>query len=622
MLKKTIKDKDNSLSFDTNKLKVFPTTSGVYLMKNKDGKILYIGKAKNLRVRIKQYFTKRSDNRVMVPYLTKQIDSIDTILVSSEKEALLLENNLIKKHQPKYNALLKDDKRYFSVMINKKHNWPMAKVVRFSGKPIHGNLYFGPYTNGYAAKQTLELLRNLFPLRQCSNAELKNRSRPCILYEIDKCIAPCTKKCTKKEYDKHVNSVINFLSGHSSFVVKDLKAKMKKASDDCNFEKANRLYKMIKYIESTLEKQKVEKVGFGDIDVLAIYRKKESASLTQLLFREGKLIASNTHFFSHNAQNDEELISSFILQHYQDITNYPKEIILPCALKENENLSTIISKNHKHLISLKTPKKGNKLSLVAMAQANAESKFKQEKEIENKNEQILVSIEEKFHLINYPERIECFDNSNISGDEPVSSMVVFSNGKADKKRYRKYALKNTKPSDDYGALKEVLKRRYIRAIKEDNLPDLILIDGGFAHLKLAMKIIKELNITSIDLIAISKEKGRHDKGLREEKIFLGMKNEPIFLKPNSPILFFLQNIRDEAHRFAITFQRVRRKKKSLKSKLETIPGIGPVKQKRLLRHFGSVKRIFAATPEEWKQVPSITKKDVEMLKKYQSRLDH
>jgi excinuclease ABC subunit C len=602
------------MPFDPSHLKNFPTLPGVYLMKNEEGKVLYVGKAKNLQARVKQYFTPGRDGRVMVPYLTSQVEEIDTVVVTSEKEALILENNLIKQHRPKYNALLKDDKTFFSLMINHKHQWPMIRVVRFKGKPPAGNLYFGPYAHGFAARQTLEFLRHLFPMRQCSDRELVSRTRPCILYDLKRCIAPCVNKCTKEEYDHLVEQVIQFLRGASGAILKELKRAMEEAAANLEFEKANRYYQMIQYIEKTLEKQKVEKAGLADSDVIGIYREGERVALSQLIFREGKLLNSHDRFFPRIAQSESELLSSFIVQTYVEQELLPHEIILPVELKEKESLSQVISANKKRKVELLFPRRGGKKSLVEMAEANAKARFAREKDEEMQKEQVLIAMEEAFHLINYPERIECFDNSNISGTEPVSAMVVFSDGERDTKHYRKYTLRQAAPSDDYGALKEVLQRRYKRAKEEDNLPDLILIDGGKGHLNLALSILWELDVSTVDLIAIAKEEGKHGKGMTAEQIFLPEAKEPLILKPNSPLLFFLQRVRDEAHRFALTFQRQRRGKKSLASALNTLPGIGPIKRKRLLRHFGSVKRILEATPDDLKEVKGISKRDIETLR--------
>lgn len=601
------------MPFDPNRLKQFPSLPGVYLMKDEAGRILYIGKAKNLKSRLRQYFVPGRDGRLMVPYLTSHIEEVDTIVVTSEKEALLLENNLIKKHQPKYNALLKDDKTFFSLMINHKHKWPMIRVVRFKGKPPSGNLYFGPYADGYAARQTLELLRSLFPLRQCSDRELEMRTRPCILYEMKRCIAPCVGKCSKEEYNKHVERVIQFLKGHDSAILKDLKAEMLQAAEDLEFEKAASLLHTIQAIEKTLEAQRVEKAGSTDLDAIGLFRDKERAVVTQMIFREGKLIASYDRLFRQNAQDDKELLTSFLLQHYGEKEFLPPMILLPIDLEEKHTLGELFSEGKIRKTTLTVPKKGDKAVLVKLANINAEAKLKKEKEQQNEKEQILAEMEEAFHLNNYPARIEIFDNSSLGGREPVSAMVAYTNGEKDRARYRKFAIREAAPSDDYGALQEVLRRRYRNAKEEEQLPDLILIDGGKGHLKVALDVLEELDVSTVDVVSIAKEEGRHDKGLTAEQIFVPYQKEPILLKPHAPLLFFLQQLRDEAHRFAITFQRQRRKKAVFASALDTLPGIGPVKKQRLLKHFGSLKRILEASEGEWKAVKGIGEKEVKAL---------
>ncbi len=601
------------MKFDPSSLSRYPKDPGVYLMKNGEGVIIYVGKANSLKVRLKQYFG-GSDGRAIIPLLLDQIASIDTIIVSSEKEALLLENTLIKKHQPKYNALLKDDKTYCSLAINYKHRWPMVRIVRYKGKPPPDALYFGPYTNGHAARQTVDLIRHLFPLRQCSDRELVNRSRPCILYELKQCLAPCVSKCTKEEYDTVVQRVIHFLRGHDSIVVQELKEEMEKAIEDLEFERAETIHLALKNIEATLEKQNVEKARGEDLDVIGLFRLGSDVVLTQVFFREGKIIGKEDHFFDHNAQEDEELLSSFLLQEYQDLASLPKEILIPYEVPESETIASLLSEGKKRSVEIHVPLRGNKKSLLEIARKNAEAHFQRAKEHQSTNEQLLMALEEKCQLTNYPERIECFDNSNISGTEPVSAMVVFTAGQKDTKRYRKYKIKTADPSDDYGALREVLTRRYAKAIEEDDLPDLLLIDGGKGHLQIAVDVLKQLNIITVDVISLAKEEGKHTKGMTAERIFLQQEEYPLLLRPHSPLLLFLQQIRDEAHRVAISFHRQRRSKKSLSSALDTIPGIGPIKRKRLLSHFGSMKRILEASEDEWKKVPGITKRDIETLK--------
>lgn len=606
--------------FNVDELKRFPNEPGVYLMKNQEGKILYVGKAKNLRTRVKQYFLLRGDGRPAIPYLISQIAVIDTIVVTSEKEALILENNLIKKHQPKYNALLKDDKTFFSLAINHKHPWPMIRVVRYKGKPPSDALYFGPFTNGHAARQTLELLRHLFPLRQCSDKELVNRTRPCILYELKRCVAPCVAKCTKKEYDTFVQRVINFLRGHDFAIVKELKEEMEAAAEKLEFEKANTLLQTLQHIEETLETQRVQKAGSEDLDVIGFKRIHDEVVVTQLFYREGKLMGMHDHLFLHNAQDDEELLSSFLVQHYGQVHDAPHAILIPFDLPDAETVAILLSEGKKRKIEIHFPKRGDKKALLEMAERNAEIKFQREKEVKNQKEQLLIAMEETFHLTNYPERIECFDNSNISGSEPVSAMIAYTAGQKDSKRYRKYKIQQASASDDYGALQEVLTRRYKRALQEDDLPDLIIIDGGRGHLNCALQVLRKLDISTVDVISLAKEEGKHTRGITRERVFLLHQAEPILLKPDSPLLLFLQQIRDEAHRAAITFQRRRLSKRSLGSALDTIPGIGPVKKQRLLRHFGSLKRIREASMEELQEVKGITKRDLVTLVEWKKNL--
>jgi excinuclease ABC subunit C len=599
------------MPFDPKQLDVFPLQPGVYLMKNASGRIIYVGKAKQLKNRLKQYFSSSGDTRPMVPLLTAQITHIDTIIVSSEKEALLLENTLIKRHLPKFNALLKDDKTFISLMINNRHRWPMIRLIRYKGKPKENGLYFGPYTNAFAARQTFELLTHLFPLRQCSDEELKRRTRPCLLYSIKRCIAPCVEKCTKEEYDGFVEGAIKFLKGQNKEIVKKLYDDMEEASAQMEYEKAADLLRTIRQIEHVIEShQIVVKAAAKDCDALAIYRQADEVILMQLLFREGNLIGSEHYSFSNVVEDDAELLESFILQHYKEQQTLPTEILLPFPLDRADLLSEILYDAHKKKIHIFTPQKGDKHALVDLAFQNAQATFQQEKNQQELKEKMLIDLQEKLKLNRYPKRIECFDASNISGSNLVACMVAFTDGEKDRKRTRLFKIKNINQSDDYGALHQVLSRRLIRAKDEDDLPDLIIIDGGKGQLNVALDVFKELDIATVDAISVAKEKGRHDKGMTEERIFLPHHKEPLHLHPRSPLLFLLQKIRDEAHRKAIGFQQLRRKKSSLASSLDEIPGIGEIKRKRLLRHFGSLARIHNATPDELSQIKGLTKKDI------------
>ncbi len=591
----------------------FPTSPGVYMMKGEKGSILYIGKAKDLRARLKQYFMAGGDGRRIIPFLISKVQEVETILVQSEKEALLLENNLIKQHQPKYNALLKDDKTYIALKIATKMAWPKIELIRYRHKPAADSLYFGPYTSAYAAYSTLDLLHRLFPLRQCSNQEFARRTRPCILYDMKRCLGPCVNKCTKEEYDQLVDKTVKFLKGQDKMVVKDLQQEMQRAAEALEFEKAGAILKKIKQIEKTVEAQHVDKPLGIDTDVLAIYRQGEEVILSQLLIRSGKLMGSHHYDFANIAEDDSELFETFLLQHYTKLQAIPHEIILPLALEAKDMLAELLSVGKKRKVMLLTPQKGEKRKLIEMAVANAESAFKQRKDKTAILEKTLLEMQESLHLINYPKRIECFDNSNISGTEPVSAMITFTNGLKDKSHYRKYKIKSVAGPDDYATMQEVLTRRYKKGKEENDLPDLLVIDGGKGHLNVALKVLAEQNIITIDVISVAKEQGRHDKGITAEQVFLPHAKEAILLKHTSPILFLLQQLRDEAHRFALTFHRGRRSKNLIKTALEDIPGIGPTKGKALLRHFGSVKKIAEASEEQLLQVPGINQANIKAL---------
>lgn len=603
------------MPFDTSKLASFPTLPGVYLMKNRVGAILYVGKAKNVRQRVRQYFA-GGDEREMVPFLLPLIEQIDVIVVNSEKEALLLEINLIKQHRPKYNALLKDDKTFIALKVNPKQEWPRVDLVRYRGQPKADGLYFGPYPSAFAARNTLDLLQKVFPLRQCSDQEFARRTRPCILYDMKRCIAPCVHLCTKAQYDALVNQIIQFLRGEDEEVINNLQTQMQKAADALEFERAAEILKMIQQIERTVEKQHVDRPLGISGDVLGIYRQGDEVMLSLLNFHAGRLLGSSNHHFSRIAEDDPELLSTFILQHYQFQTTLPRLILLPNHLEDEEALSEILSANMSYKVQLLTPVKGDKRQLIEMAKLNAEAAFKKEKDANAIRERTLSEMQQKLRLTRYPEKIECFDNSHLSGDEPVAALVAFKNGEKVTSSYRRYKLRSIDPSDDYGAMHEVLSRRFRDWKDQEDLPDLIIIDGGKGHLNIALKVLHELNIISVDVIGLAKEEGRHDKGTTAEQIFLPNVKDPIIFPKHSATLFFLQKIRDEAHRFAITFQKHRRSKKLIRSGLESIPGIGPAKRKALLRYFGSLKQIGEATPDELKKVKGITEANIEAIRRY------
>jgi excinuclease ABC subunit C len=584
------------MNFD---LKNFPQYSGVYIMKNENGEVLYVGKAKNLRKRLQQYFT-NTDTRASIAILMPQVKDIETIVVNNEKEALLLENNLIKNHHPKYNILLKDDKTFIAILITN-HFWPRIKTIRNKNKKE--GLYFGPYTDSEAAKKTLELILKFFPIRQCSDNDFATRKRPCILYDMKKCIAPCVNKCSHAEYMENVHQAILLLEGHNKEIIKVLKKKMTIASDDLDFEKAQKYLKLIKQLEHIAEEQNVENINASSLDVYGYFQKDDLLVIVILFYRENKLIGHKDFSFSLNFATAEEAFNSFLLQYYanRDNTTLPKEILLPFS--GYTHLHEILK------IKITHPQKGKKLKLLELANKNANVIYEKQKEIKIKNKGKLLALQNCLKLTNYPKSIYCFDNSSFGGKDFVSAAVCFYDGEKSTKEYRLFKIKGEK-KDEFSSLKEVL----LRFFKRDPVCDLLLIDGGRAQLNTALNILKEQNINDIDVIAICKEDSRHDKGLTNEKLFSPIFTGPLILDKKDEVLLFLQKIRDEAHRFAISFHRKKQKERLFASELDTLRGIGPKKRRALLRVFKSIDNIKRASTEELKKVNGITESDIIRLK--------
>jgi len=442
---------------DIKSLNKLPSKFGVYIMKDINKKILYVGKATNLKTRIKQYFLGK-DTRASVSFLIDQVDSIETIIVSNDKEALILENTLIKKHQPKYNILLKDDKTYVSIEINTSHKWPMIKLLRLKAQPKDKNLHFGPYTNVGAAKSIRNLLYKLFPLRQCSDHELQNRSRPCILYDIKKCIAPCVNKCTKKEYDSLVEKIISFLKGKDKSIIKDLSNKMKNASKNLEYEKAHTYLSLINQIKHLMQEQFVDILSTKNSDIIGFYKSGHTLMIVKLIFINGRLTQSEHFSFFEIASPIEEIIESFILQDYLKKPTTAKEIIVPIKLFHKKNIEAILQKNHKNL-KITYPLKGKKKELINLAIKNAKSLFIQEKDLRSLKEKQLLELQEILHLTNFPSHIVCFDTSNISGTTSVGAMATFIDGKKDKSKTKLFKIQ-TQKKGDVAAFEEILYRHF------------------------------------------------------------------------------------------------------------------------------------------------------------------
>lgn len=599
------------------KLNYLPESPGVYLMKDKTGEIIYIGKAKNIKKRVKQYFNNNSDNRVTIPFLLSQITTIDTITVRNEIEALILENNLIKKHQPKYNILLKDDSSFFNLVINKKELWPKIYLERSKNLQQSNNhkLIFGPYPKAEEAKQLLNSILKLFPLRTCSNKEFENRSRPCILFDMKKCLGPCVQLCSHQEYTDVLENVILLLKGKNSSVLANLKQQLNNSIKEEKFEISAKIYKTIQLFKEQIKNQEVDNLPLQSTDILGFYHENNQIALSILSIQQGKLLNKYQTLFFKTIQTKEEIISSFIIQYYNNLSSHPKEILIPFHINSNLIQATLYSLTKKK-IKILVPKQKLKQSLINLAENNAKNFLNQKINNLNNNSNLLSQLFEVCQLQNYPIDIDCFDTSHLFGEDPVGVCINISNGIFNKKNYRKFSIKTSFTQNDHAMLEEVITRCYKQ--KKTKLPDLIIIDGGKGHLKTAYKTLKKLEITNIDLIALSKENQKHNKSLVQEKVFIQKSPFLLDLPIESPLLFFLQRIRDEAHRFAIHFHKTQRNKNILTSNIK-ITGIGLKKTKALLHHFGSWDNVFQASYSNLISIPGINAKDALNIIKYRNK---
>ena len=603
------------MTYSELKLNNLPENPGVYLMKDNSNTIIYVGKSKNIKKRVKQYFNKNSDNRITIPFLISQITAIDTIIVRNEIEALILENNLIKKYKPKYNILLKDDSSFFNLVINKEELWPKIYLERSKNlqKSNNHKLVFGPYPKAEEAKQLLNSILKLFPLRTCSNKEFAKRSRPCILFDMKKCLGPCVQLCSHQEYTDVLENAILLLQGKNSFVLANLKQQLNNSIQEEKFEVSAKIYKTIQLFKELIKNQEVDNLPLKATDVLGFYEEGNQIALSVLSIQQGKLLNKYQTFFFKTIQTNEEIISSFIMQYYSTLSSYPIEILIPFYINSKlikASLYSLIKKK----INIVFPKQKLKQSLISLATNNAKNFLNQKtNNFNNDNSNLLPQLFELCQLQNYPTDIECFDISHISGKNPVGVCIHIKNGIFNKKNYRKFLIKTNHTQNDHAMLEEIIIRRYTQ--EKTKIPDLIIIDGGTGHLETAYKALEKLLITNIDLIALSKENQKHNKSLVQEKIFIKEKSFPLNLPIEYPILLFLQIIRDEAHRFAIHFHKTRRHKKSLASTIK-IPGIGEKKIKALLNHFGSWEKIFLASYDQLILIPKINKRDALNIIKY------
>ncbi len=612
-----------------HQLKILPDKPGVYIMKNSLGEVIYVGKAKVLKNRVRQYFQNSKNHSEKVRAMVKNIAEFEYIVTDSEMEALILECNLIKKYSPRYNIALKDDKFYPFIKITTNEDFPRVYVTRNFAKD--GNRYFGPYTNGTAVYEVMGLIKKLFPLRTCKKAIVEGGepTRACLNYHINLCKAPCAGYVSKAEYWEMIDEIINILNGTDTSIIKKLKLEMEKAAEELEFEKAAKIRDRILAIELISEKQKMFTVKEGDEDFIDLYTDEKDGCAQVFFVREGK-VTGREHFMIENISDDpvKEVISSFIASFYGGTAQIPKTIYVPEEIEDQELIEKFLTEKRRSKVWIKVPKKGDKKNLLDMVRNNAKIMLDQfkEKMVEEKelNKSALTELADVLGLDSLPARIEAYDISNIQGVDSVGTMVVFENGKAKNSDYRRFKIKSVKGPNDYESMREILSRRFshgleeVNKIKERNLeyskgkfcifPDLIMMDGGKGQVNIALEVLKDFGI-EIPVCGLVKDDKHRTRGI----IF---NNEEILIRRGSGLMNLITRVQDEVHRYAITYHRSLRDKRTLHSILEDIPRIGEKRRRNLLMKFGSIDNIKKASMEELLDTPGIDKRAAESIKQY------
>ena len=578
------------------KLKKLPSRPGVYLWKDGQKRIIYVGKAKRLPNRVRSYFQSLNGKDFKTRMLVSSIRDLDWIVTDTEKEALILENNLIKKYRPRYNVSLRDDKNFKCLRLSTNEDFPKLSIVRKIKKDEA--TYFGPFSNSGTVQTTLNFLKKTFPLRKCPDRKFAQRDRPCLNYQIGQCEAPCNGRIEKDQYQKVVRQVILFFEGKSDRLSKEMVSEMERASKRLEFEKAARLRDAIRAINATLERQKMVTDDFVHRDVFGLYREGGAAVVSILYIRNGTILGHRAFPISNMELPDEEIIASVIKQYYGKDNLIPHEIILDADLGEEGGLiQHWLSETVGRKVAIIHPQRGRKTELLNLARKNAFSQFEINRSKILNTDDVLQKIQRRLKLRRLPRRIECFDVSNLQGTNQVASQVCFIDGEPDKSGYRLFKIKTVVGQDDFGSMREVLHRRFKKSIEENPWPDLVMIDGGKGQLNIALSVLRKLEILELDVIAFTKIRSVK-KEQPEDMVYLPGRKNPVHFKRGGDDLFMLQRVRDESHRFAIEFHRKLRLKQQRLSLLDRIPGVGQARKKALLKHFGSIKRIKTAKLEE------------------------
>ena len=593
------------------KLKALPTKPGVYLFRDARGQVLYIGKAKSLRPRVRSYF-QRGESRAAIAQLPGRVADLEVIVTDTEVEALHLEQNLVKRHRPPFNVRLRDDKSFPYIAVTVEDEYPRVMFTRERHR--RGVVYFGPYANAKKVRETLDVLNRVFPYRPCEGPKPGRHSGiPCLDYHIERCLAPCVGYVSKEDYRKVIDSVIEFLSGDTRPIVRELEAKMKRAADDERFEEAARYRNRLFAVRHLAERQGADKRAVGTVDVIGIANAGDRAAVQVFPLRDGKLIDRYSfHLENVEGQDTATMLEAFVLEYYGSAPSVPPQIVVPRQVGETAVLAEFLTERRGSRVEVRAPERGEKRRLQELAQQNAQLALESETFVAEtkrlRRVEALEELREALNLESLPLRIECYDVSNIQQESPVGSMVVFQDAVPKKAHYRKFGIKGAAGQDDYAALAEVVSRRFarMRDVADEEYdegflatPNLVVVDGGKGQLSAVLAAMQAYDLPRVAVISLAK---------RAEEVFVPDRPDPIVLDRHSPGLQLLQRVRDEAHRFALGFHRQRRETKSKESIFDTLPGVGPVRRRALMQHFGSAERFLAATQEELEGVPGIPAK--------------
>ncbi|MDA1297880.1 MAG: excinuclease ABC subunit UvrC [Chloroflexi bacterium] len=607
------------------RLAAVPMQPGIYIMRGGKEQVLYVGKSASLRNRLRSYFSNPAALTGKTADLVRVIADFEFIVTESEQEALLLENSLIKKHQPRFNVRLKDDKTYPYIKVDLSEDFPRIYITRRTAND--GARYFGPFASAGSVRKTLDLLNRLFPYRTCTKAITGTDERPCLEFHIKRCNAPCTGYASKAEYRDVIDQVLMFLDGNTGEVVREIKSAMSGASESLEFERAAALRDRLRAIERVYEGQKVVGMGRENLDAIALATAHDEAWVEIFFVRQGNLIGRD-HFIMQGTRDSSvaEVVGQFVQQFYDSASYIPRTILVPERIEDEEVIESWLASRRDGPVSFANPQRGAKKRLVQMVSENAAQGLEQLKIKQLSNDglmqQAMTELEEQLSLPRTPRRIECYDISHIQGTNVVASMSVFEDGKPKSSDYRRFKMKLTQNNDDFASMKEVLERRFKRLASANEArakgdepdaksfgetPDLVLIDGGKGQLSAALETLLQLGVVDVPLASLAK---------REEEIFLPDSPEPVVLPRNSQALFLVQRARDEAHRFAVTYHRNLRSKSSTQSALDLVPGVGPKRKRDLVRKFGSVKGIREADAEQLASTPGMTRKLADRIKEY------